>query len=74
MLSLVPLNSIMMSHAKKDFLTATDTGIVGGGADESPPQAKHFFDPNTLLLSFSAFSEEEHWFRAKYCARAVAFL
>jgi hypothetical protein len=39
--------------------------ILVEGADESPPQTKNFFDRTLSFASFSAFSIEEHWFRAK---------
>ena len=29
-----------------------DTGIVGGGADESPPQANNFFDSYIVIREF----------------------
>jgi hypothetical protein len=45
--------------------TATDTGIVDGGADESPPQVKNFLIDTLSYMSFIAFSEEEHWLHAK---------
>jgi hypothetical protein len=32
--------------------TAMDRGIVVGGADKSPPQAKLFFDPYIVVRGF----------------------
>ena len=32
--------------------SATDTGIVGRGADECPPKANIFFDPYIVVREF----------------------
>ena len=36
--------------------------LLVGGADESPPQAKIFFYPYSVVRELQRFSEEKYWF------------